>query len=377
MLASDDGRILQSARSCYAADNGLRVVSETKGLLVCGNGEIRSLEFPTLAQKVVGKIDERIEVVGWGTNLVALGSDKGTVHVVDTESLKTVDSFTMPHDAEGVAVALDDSWVAGGDEEGGTFIHDVATKATRELVRTDRRPTAMSASPDGTRLFVQDGSFEARIYDIGSGEVVGSHECGSWLTGSQWLAPDLIAATGSDGFVLYSAGERDGKKLTDPNADKYNTGEWLGVSANKAAICAGDRDGRISCFSTEAMPASTYEPAAAAPGEDPSAGGDPAAVGPLLEGVIESRKGKVVRVRASSDARPAVGTTGSMSRHFERKMGRMTMTGWMGIAKVKVTKVSGKIVTLKILEETSNVVINGRKQNQFKKGFVVKVEPGE
>ncbi|MEM7153559.1 MAG: WD40 repeat domain-containing protein [Myxococcota bacterium] len=378
VLASDDGRILQSARTCYVADNGLRIVSDTEGLILCGSGEIRTLEFPTLAQKVVGKVGSRdIEVVGWGRSLVALGSRKGAVHIVDTKTLKEVDSFTVPDEVEGVAVAPDDRWVAAGEEEGGTFIHDMATKATRELVRTDRRPTAMAASPDGTRLFVQDGSFEARIYDVGSGEVVGTHGCGSWLTGATWLAPDLIAATGSDGFVLYSAGEKEGKSLDDPKAEKYRTGEWLGASADNTIACAGDRDGRISCFSTAAMPASTYVPAVAEAGDDPAAGGDPAAVGPLLEGTIESRKGKTVRVRASSDARPAVGTKGSMSRHFERQMGRMTMSGWMGIATVEVTKVSGKTVTLKILEETSNVVINGRKQNQFKKGFQVKVEPGE
>lgn len=378
--ASDDGRVLESARVCYPANNGLALLSETRGVVVCKSGEIKALTLPGLKHETVATVGgDGVSLVGWGGGLLATGDRKSEVHVLDTATWKENDAFTVPHEIEGVAVAPDGRWVAVGDREGGTSIREQASKSTRELVRTDRRPTAMAAAPDGGRLFVQDGSFEARIYDVASGAVIESYECGSWLTGARWLGPDTIAATGSDGFVLYTKGAAKARALLDPDAARHASYEWLGASPDGEIVCGGDRGGRVSCFSTQPMPASTYEPApvvAGAPDPGKAAGAE-AEAAPLLEGTIVSHEGKRLEVTATSATLPAVGTKGSLSRRFERTLGRMTMSGWMGIAKVEVMKVSGPKVVLKILEETSNVKINGRKQDQFARGFEVKLEPSE
>lgn len=380
--ASDDGRVLETARICSLADNGVAITSDTEGIVVCDDGEIRALAFPGLAQRPVAKIGGELEVVGWGGGLVAAGARNGRVYVVDTRTWTALEGFSVPHEVEGVAVAPDGRWVAAGDDEGDTVVWDVATKTMRTLASTDRRPTAMAASPDGTRLFVQDGSFEARVYALSDATIVAAHECGSWLTGARWLSPELVAATGSNGMVLYATGRPEGQPLVDPDAERHASYEWLGASPDGAIVCGGDRDGRISCFSTASMPASTYAPAPAVaehtgPARGDAGGGEPAAAaGPLLQGSIASRKGKRLTITPAGAELPAVGTKGELSRRFERQLGRMTMSGWMSIATVEVTRASPTAVELQILEETANVTVNGRKQNQFKAGFEVKLEPG-
>lgn len=382
--ASDDGRQLEATQTCSIADNGVAVFSDTAGALVCSDGEIRALTFPGLASIAVADLGSRIETVGWSAGHLVAGDNKGLVTVLDVRTWKTIDSFTMAEEIESAAIAPDGSWAAAGDNSGVIVVRDLGAKTSRELAKGSSRPTAMQASPDGKHVFVENGSFEARVYDVGSGAVTDAFKAGSWLSGARWLSPDLIAATGSDGVLLYPKGAAKGERLVDPSAREYRTGEWLGASVDGSTVCAGDRDGWLSCFSTRPMPASTYEPApivAQADTAPADVGGAPAAAeepsAPTVEflGVIKSRKGKVLRVGTSGGALPAVGTKGSLSRKFERTMGRMTMSGWMGIAEVKVTAVKGDVIELKILKETANVVINGRKQKQFKSGFEVRLEP--
>lgn len=383
--ASDDGRVLESAEPCSVADNGVWLASDERGAIACRDGQVVELVLPGLGLRGVGNVGGTIEEVAWSKGVAAFGRDDGQVVVVDTTAWKPMAQFSVPGEVEAVAISRDGQQIAASVDEQGIFVFSRGRDGgTTQLTKDDTRPDALAFSPDGTLLIAQDGSFEARVYEVATGKIVDLHKCGSWLTGAVWLDDTTVAVSGSDGFLVYRHGERNGEPLVDPEAREYRTGVWLDATPDGATVCGGDRDGRLSCFSTGPMPASTYKPApppaktATAPLDGPPREKADPPSSPATEsvyGTIKGRKGKNVRVEVTKAmVLPDTGVTGTLSRKFERKLGRMSMEGWMEIARVKVVAVKGKTVTLQILEETANVVINGKKQQQFKSGFEVHFE---
>jgi hypothetical protein len=95
-----------------------------------------------------------------------------------------------------------------------------------------------------------------------------------------------------------------------------------------------------------------------------------------LEGTIIARKGNVVTVQmTSSDGTdPQNGTVADMSKYFEEKMGNISMSGWLVVAKVEFVPTTHQNTDIKILEEKSEITVNGEKVNHFKVGKRVKLE---
>lgn len=90
-------------------------------------------------------------------------------------------------------------------------------------------------------------------------------------------------------------------------------------------------------------------------------------------GEIESKKGKTIKVSVADPTNvPSEGTTGTLSKYFEEEILGMSTHGYIDIAEVEVTGISGNIVTFSLIKELTNVKINGKKENFFKKGIIVK-----
>jgi hypothetical protein len=95
-----------------------------------------------------------------------------------------------------------------------------------------------------------------------------------------------------------------------------------------------------------------------------------------LEATILSRKGNTLELDPSSFSGEdyQTGTLADMSKHFEEKMGNMTMEGWIGVAKVKFIPTMRQNIEVEILEETSEITVNGEKVDHFKPGKRMKLE---
>lgn len=92
-------------------------------------------------------------------------------------------------------------------------------------------------------------------------------------------------------------------------------------------------------------------------------------------GTIQSKSGTVVKMRLAADSpTPEKGTVGDMSKYFETTIFGIASSGWLGIAKTKVKSVKGYLVDLEILEEKSEMIINGTKKNHFERGNDVMIE---
>jgi hypothetical protein len=76
----------------------------------------------------------------------------------------------------------------------------------------------------------------------------------------------------------------------------------------------------------------------------------------------------------ASDAPPA-GSKGQLYVHFEQDLPLLGhTTGWLGVADVTVKDAKNGSVTLTIDAEKSNITVNGKKVDHFKKGNQLKLE---
>ena len=106
-----------------------------------------------------------------------------------------------------------------------------------------------------------------------------------------------------------------------------------------------------------------------------SAAAPPAeAEGGEVEGTIVARQGTRITIRIDDETAIVAGERGQLLRHFERRLGSATLDGWLDVARVTVLSSDGRAVELSIDEETARVMINGRKQDQFRVGFRVRLQ---
>jgi hypothetical protein len=93
-----------------------------------------------------------------------------------------------------------------------------------------------------------------------------------------------------------------------------------------------------------------------------------------VSGVITSRTGNVVVITVDREYTPESGVNATLYKYFEEEIFGMKTTGWLDVALVKVTAVKGKVITLEILKENSEIIKNGKKVNHFVPGKTIKLQ---
>ncbi len=92
-----------------------------------------------------------------------------------------------------------------------------------------------------------------------------------------------------------------------------------------------------------------------------------------LNGQIESKKGKSIYVIITSvENLPALGTHGILSKYFEEEILGFSTHGYLDIGEVEVKDVEEGVITFSLIKELSNIKINGKKENHFKKGNIIR-----
>lgn len=92
-----------------------------------------------------------------------------------------------------------------------------------------------------------------------------------------------------------------------------------------------------------------------------------------VEGILTNGSNASPIFKMTSSSTLNVGDKGELYKYFNRQTIFGNMKGTLGIADVKVVKVSGSSVYLKVLEEKSSIVINGKKKDHFVKGNKIKL----
>jgi hypothetical protein len=90
-------------------------------------------------------------------------------------------------------------------------------------------------------------------------------------------------------------------------------------------------------------------------------------------GEIDSKKGKTLIMKITEAFNlPEIGITGVLSKYFEEEVLGMNTHGYIDIAEVEVKEVDEGVIYFTIIKELTNIKINGKKENLFKKGVLVK-----
>lgn len=97
-----------------------------------------------------------------------------------------------------------------------------------------------------------------------------------------------------------------------------------------------------------------------------------------ITGILTSSKGNVFTIECEKiDELPSVTDTCSVSKDIsgtKNPFGITIQTGWMGVADAFFLSRKEKSITFKVIRETTNIVINGKKQEQFIKGKKMKID---
>lgn len=257
VLDGASGRSLATVEVCEVVEDGLFLVAPARGIVVCRD-ELAELGFPNMKLGATASLSFEAEVAALGGALVAVGGGRH-VQLHRTSSLARIEAIELPVEISSLALSPDDQRLAIGGKDGSTRIRLVG--GGPEIIRqgdSDSRVRALAFSPDGRRLFVGDGHFSAQELDVTTGKAVGlQHRTGSWLTAARYLADDLVAATGSDGLMLYPIGTTNGHPLVDPKTVESGSARGLGVSPDGRMVCAGDHMGRTICHARGQIGAST------------------------------------------------------------------------------------------------------------------------
>ncbi len=92
-----------------------------------------------------------------------------------------------------------------------------------------------------------------------------------------------------------------------------------------------------------------------------------------LNGEIKSKKGNTIVVSiASIESMPIVGTIGILSKYFEEEILGLNTHGYIDIGEVEVTAITENEITFSLIKELSKIKVNGKKENHFKKGNIVR-----
>jgi len=145
-------------------------------------------------------------------------------------------------------------------------------------------------------------------------------------------------------------------------------------------VAADGDPGTVHKAEEPGPPEDTGDQPAPEPEPPPAAVGEAEEQAPAHEtgpvtGTIVSRKGKTLTV-AVDQAPPEAGAEGTLLKYFEKQILGMHTTGWLDIAAVKVKQAKEGQVQLVIVEEHSQMTVNGKKVNHFVKGTTVKLEIG-
>lgn len=235
-------------------DGGLTIHAPNKILAVTGSWQAQLWEIttPACTKKSIAVIDSIApEFASFGPNTVVIGGDNGRVLVYDIKQKKELSRIKLDAPVASVAISPNEKVVAIGTDSSELYIHDIETKKTALFKKGDRDPDALSFSPDGSKLFTRDGSFKATVYSAKDGTVLSTHSTGSWLVESHWISNKEILASGSDGILIYTLGMKTGQKLAGPDGVKIRSGEGIGISPNRAYLCASDRNGTVLKFSVK------------------------------------------------------------------------------------------------------------------------------
>lgn len=97
----------------------------------------------------------------------------------------------------------------------------------------------------------------------------------------------------------------------------------------------------------------------------------------VMSGKLITNTSRNVKIELEDETDlPRMGQTGTLSKYFESNLFGFKSTGWLTIATIEIVSYNWDThaMTVKVIEEQSEMIINGKKKNHFERGNLVKFE---
>ncbi len=362
--ARDTGKVLESTKVCFVRSRkALAFLSPDLAIITCTDG-VLEVSLPGLASRMVVKTDGLAVSTAASSRHIAHGMRDGRVHVLETGQYGAVDQFEAGGEIEELVFSPDGRYLAVGRRDGAVLLRELGAGRLTLLHQGQRRATGLAFSRDGGRLFVNNDTFGARVLSLPDGTVIRQHRAGPWISSASDVGGGWFAAAGSEGLLIYGDGE-NGRKV---EWDQSSSCEGLDAAEDGTLLCAGDRDGRVACFTTRALSASTYRAV------DPQGPREPSTATPLqARGRIAERVGKTLRLQLTEGARPPASGEARLFRRFQGRLGVVDATGWLLVGRVGLSRVTGRTVTVELASEESRFRRDGSGAEQLRPGTEVKL----
>jgi len=323
------GKIVSSREVCEAAPAAI-AADGGEVWLMCAE-ELRSFSLPELKPAAEHALPSPGRRVAFAPGRALVASEDGLVRDIELASGTVTRSFAVGETPSAMAAGPDGRFAAGR-AGGDVIVYAPDGGASRVGTSTGFSVASLQYAPDHRHLMVSAGPSLA-VWRFGAGapdepiRFSGVRQ----VMDAGWLGQDHVATVGPDGVLVLDVRTRAVAALAgDPGGE-----ELVAVAARgRDALCAGDRNGRVTCWGKG-------RPRNVAPTD--------AAPGARSTGTITSRDGRAVVVEAEPGAPlPAVRAKVTL-RRFARTTAKNRQTAvWLEVARARVVEVDGGRITLRL-----------------------------
>lgn len=323
------GKVLASRDVCEAGRGAVTATSKHVWLM-CPQA-LQSFTLPDLKPSTRHALASPGLRVAFSSGRALVASKDGLVREVSLGSGEVVRSFAVGTPPEALAIGPNGRFAAGRD--GGDVIVYSPDGATERVgAPAGFAVSTLHYAPDDQHLVVSAGPSVA-VWRLAETDPKPLRFSGvRELLDARWLGERYLATVGPDGVLVLDVQTREVAALSgDPGGE-----ELIAIGSHGgAALCAGDRNGRVTCWG---------------PGRPRNVAPTDAAPGARCAGTIARVDGRALEVTAEAGAPlPKTGTKVTLRRFAETTAKRRRSSVWLEVARARVVEVDGARLSLKLI----------------------------
>lgn len=323
------GKVLAQRETCEAPRDAVAATDEGVWLM-CPEG-LQAFELPKLVPGVHHELASPGRIVAFSRDRALVASDDGLVRDIELTTGAPTRSFAVGETPEALAAGPEGTFAAGR-VGGDVVVYAPDGRAARVGAPTGFGVVSLRYAPDHRHLLVSAGPSLA-VWQVGPEapeeplRFSGVRE----VVGARWLGPHQVATVGPDGVLVLDVRTQAVAALAgDPGGE-----ELVAVAARgRDALCAGDRNGRVTCW---------------AKGRPRNVAPTDAAPGARCTGTVTSLERRVLVVEAEPGAPLPEERAKVTIRRFARTTAKKRQNSvWLEVAHGRVLSVEDAKISLQL-----------------------------
>lgn len=323
------GKVVASREICEAPMNAVAATDDAVWLM-CPGG-LRSFALPELTPRAHHVLTSPGRSVAFARGRALVASEDGLVRDIELSTGAPTRSFAVGEPPATLSLGPEGTFAAGRSG-GDVIVYAPDGGASRVGTPAGFGVASLRYAPDHRHLMVSAGPSLA-VWRFGPGTAKEPLRFSGVraVVDARWLGPHHVATVGVDGVLVLDVRTQSVAALAgDPGGE-----ELVAVAAEgRGALCAGDRNGRVTCWAKG-------RPRNVAP-TDP-------APGARCTGTVTSLERRALVVEAEPGAPLPEERAKVTIRRFARTTAKKRQSAvWLEVARARVVSVDGTKVSLQL-----------------------------